>query len=83
LHKIKRFNIQYPVSDYTFPKEARIHTVRLDAEYLRIELTDGRRLAVPLWWIPTLHNALPEEREKYEINRPDDDRLGPGKVRHQ
>jgi hypothetical protein len=33
------------------------------------ELTDGRVLSVPLWWIPTLHNATPEEREKYEINR--------------
>ena len=34
-----------------------------------MELTDGRVLSVPLWWIPTLYHALPEEREKYEINQ--------------
>jgi NAD(P)-dependent dehydrogenase (short-subunit alcohol dehydrogenase family) len=33
------------------------------------ELTDGREIAIPLWWIPTLHNAAPEDREKYEINQ--------------
>jgi uncharacterized protein DUF2442 len=52
-----------------FPQEARIHQVQFDEEYLHIELIDGRKLAIPLWWIPTLHNASPEEREKYEINR--------------
>jgi hypothetical protein len=67
--EVKRYKIQYPASAYTFPQEARIHQVRFDEEYLHIELTDGRKLLVPLWWIPTLHNALPEEREKYEINR--------------
>lgn len=65
----KRFKIQYPVSTYTFPREARIHAVRFDKEYLHVELTDGRALAIPLSWIPTLHNAPPEEREKYEIDR--------------
>ena len=30
---------------------------------------DGRNLSIPLWWIPTLHNADPAEREKYIINR--------------
>ena len=62
--KVKRFKIQYPVSAYTFPREARIHTVRFDDEYLHVELTDGRMLSIPLWWIPTLHNASAEEREK-------------------
>jgi hypothetical protein len=66
---VKRYKVQYPISAYTFPSEARIHQVRFDEEYLHVELTDGRRLFVPLWWIPTLHNAPPEEREKYEINR--------------
>ncbi|MFQ5859447.1 MAG: DUF2442 domain-containing protein [Anaerolineae bacterium] len=58
-----------PISAYTFPRETRIHQVRFDDKYLHVELTDGRVLSVPLWWIPTLHNALPEEREKYEISR--------------
>lgn len=67
--EVKRYKIQYPISAYTFPSEAKIHQVRFDDDYLHIDLTDGRRLAVPLWWVPTLHNASPAEREKYEINR--------------
>ena len=30
---------------------------------------DGRSLSIPLWWIPSLHNATPEAREMYTINR--------------
>jgi len=61
--------VQYPVSAYTFPREALIHQVRFDDEYMHVELTDGRMLSIPLWWIPTLHHASPEDREKYEINQ--------------
>jgi hypothetical protein len=67
--EVDRYEVQYPVSAYTFPSEARIHRVRFDDERLHIELTDGRIIAIPLWWIPTLYNASSEEREKYEINR--------------
>lgn len=67
--QVKRYKIQYPISAYTFPRETRIHQVRFDDEYMHVELTDGRILSVPLRWIPTLHNASPEEREKYEISR--------------
>jgi hypothetical protein len=67
--QVKRYKVQYPISAYTFPREARIHQVRFDDEYMHIELTDGRVLSLPLWWIPTLYDASPEEREKYEINR--------------
>jgi hypothetical protein len=66
---VKRYKVQYPISAYTFPSEARIHQVRFDDESLHVELTDGRMLSIPLWWIPTLYNASPEEREKYEIDR--------------
>lgn len=66
---VKRYKLQYPASAYTFPSEARIHAVYFDEEYLHVDLIDGRKLSLPLWWIPTLHNAPPEEREKYEINR--------------
>ncbi len=66
--QVKRYKVQYPVSAYVFPREARIRDVQFDEEYLRVELSDGRMLAVPLWWVPTLYNAAPEEREKYEIS---------------
>jgi len=66
---VKRYKVQYPISAHTLPSEARIHQVRFDEEYLHEQLMDGRMLSVPLWWIPTLHNAPREEREKYEINR--------------
>jgi len=66
--EVKRYKVQYPIAAYTFPREAHIHQVRFDSEYMHVELTDGRRLAVPLRWIPTLCNAPAEEREKYEIN---------------
>ncbi|MBE7556642.1 MAG: DUF2442 domain-containing protein [Anaerolineales bacterium] len=66
---IKRYKIQSPVSAYTFPAEARIHRVCFDDKHIHIELMDERILSIPLWWIPTLYNALPDEREKYEINQ--------------
>jgi hypothetical protein len=66
---IKQYKIAYPASAYTFPREALIHDVRFDDEYIHVDLTDGRILSIPLWWIPTVHNAAPEERAKYEINR--------------
>lgn len=65
----KRYKIQYPISAYTFPLDAKIHQVGFDDEYVHVELIDGRRISIPLWWIPTLHNAPREELEKYEINR--------------
>ncbi len=67
--KVKRYKVQYPISAYTYPIEARIHQVHFNDEYIQLELTDGRMLFIPLWWIPTLFNAFPEDREKYEINR--------------
>lgn len=67
--KVKRFRIQYPVSAYTFPQETRIHRVRFDDDYMHVELLDARIFSIPLSWIPTLHSAAPQEREKYEISR--------------
>ena len=66
--EVKYFPIQYPVSAYTFPSEAKIHLVDLDEEYIHITLTDGRKLSIPMWWIPTVYNAPREEREKFDIN---------------
>lgn len=66
---IKKYEIQYPISAYTFPREAVIHQVRFDDTYIHVDLTDGRILSIPLQWIPTLYHASSEEREKYEINQ--------------
>ena len=65
----KEHAIQYPISAYTFPDDARVHEVQLDDEYIHIELMDKRKISVPLWWIPTLYNANPDERKKYTINQ--------------
>ena len=65
----KWYDIAYPASAYTFPREALLHRVRFESDYMHLELTDGRVVSVPLWWIPTLHNAPAEEREKYEISQ--------------
>jgi hypothetical protein len=67
--QIKRHKIQYSISAYTFPRETHIQHVRFDDQYIHFELTDGRVLSIPLWWIPTVYNASPEERIKYEISR--------------
>ena len=64
----KKYKVQYPLRDYTFPKEVKIASVRFDATYLHVTLTDERILSIPLKWIPTLYHAKPGEREKYKIN---------------
>ena len=42
------YEIPYPASAYTFPREALLHRVWFDADYIHMELTDGRVLSVPL-----------------------------------
>jgi hypothetical protein len=63
------YDLPHPISEYTFPSEPFVQTVNLDNRYLHIELTDGRLLSIPLWWIPSVHDAAPEERMKAEISR--------------
>lgn len=63
------YEVPYPASAYTFPRESLIHDVRFDDEFIHLELTDGRVLSVPLGWVPSVHNASMEEREKFEISR--------------
>ena len=65
----KWYDVAYPASAYIFPHEALLHRVRFYKDYMHLELTDGRALSIPLSWIPTVHNAPPEEREKYEISQ--------------
>ncbi|MGC1375549.1 MAG: DUF2442 domain-containing protein [Anaerolineales bacterium] len=66
---MKWYDIPYPASAYKFPGEALLKRVRFDSHFMQLELMDGRVLFVPLEWIPTLHHATPEEREKYEISQ--------------
>jgi|GEM_PF-756848 len=63
------YDIPYPASAYTFPKDALIHAARFDQSHLHIEIADGRILSIPLKWIPSLRHAAPEERTKFEISR--------------
>ena len=35
--KVKRYKIQHSIDEYTFPKEAYIHTVKFDNKYELIE----------------------------------------------
>jgi hypothetical protein len=65
----KWYDIPYPASAYTYPGKAVLNRVRFDNDFMHLELTDGRMISVPLWWIPSLHNASPEEREKYTISQ--------------
>ena len=67
--QVKRYKVQYPISAYVLPHEARVQQVRFDGKHMHVELADGRILSLPLSWIPTLYNAAPEEREKYQLNR--------------
>jgi hypothetical protein len=67
--QVKRYKVQHPVDEYTFPKEAYIHEVRFDEKYMHVELTDQRVLSIPLWRIPTVYNASDEDRKKFEINQ--------------
>jgi len=41
--------------------------VEVTQHELRVELADGRRLAVPLEWFPRLLNASEEERQHWEL----------------
>jgi hypothetical protein len=67
--KVKRYKIQHSIDEYTFPREAYIHTVRFDERYMHVELTDDRVISIPLMWIPTLYNASDEARRKFEISQ--------------
>jgi hypothetical protein len=67
--KVKRYKVQHSIDEYTFPKEAYIHAVKFDDKHMHVELTDGRIISIPLWWIPTVYNASDEDRGTFEINQ--------------
>jgi Protein of unknown function (DUF2442) len=49
------------------PTTALAKSVEFDESMMRIAFTDGRVLCVPLAWTPTLRDATPEQRARYEI----------------
>ena len=51
-------------TSFEVPGATEIH---FDDDTLHAELTDGRRIAVPLAWYPRLLHATPEERGNWAI----------------
>jgi hypothetical protein len=49
------------------PKTALAQAVEFDSHMMRVTLTDGRELAVPLVWFPTLRKATRTQRARCEI----------------
>jgi len=49
------------------PKTALAKSVKFVNDMMEVNLTDGRIISVPVIWFPLLHEATPEQREKYEI----------------
>ena len=49
------------------PTTALAKNVKFTNEMMEVSLTDGRIIGVPVIWFPLLHEATPEQREKYEI----------------
>jgi hypothetical protein len=47
--------------------EALADRVEVTEAELVVDLTDGRRVHVPLAWFPTLLNASPEQRGRWEL----------------
>ena len=48
--------------------EAKAKSVSFDADYMWVDLTDGRRLAVPLSFFPRLRAASDEQRQQCVIS---------------
>jgi hypothetical protein len=44
-----------------------VATVECSATELIVTLKDGRRIAAPLWWLPRLWEATPEQRAAWQI----------------
>ncbi len=49
------------------PTTALAKSVKFDTNMMKVYLTDGRIICVPIIWFPLLYEATPEQREKYEI----------------
>ena len=54
------------MSTLTF--EARASKIWFDKDSMWLNLSDGRRLSVPLAYFPRLHKATEQQREKCELS---------------
>lgn len=52
---------------FLFSNEPRAEHVLLDDDELTVELTDGRRISVPLAWFPKLLHAKESQRRKWRL----------------
>ncbi|HKT12771.1 MAG TPA: DUF2442 domain-containing protein [Terriglobia bacterium] len=48
--------------------DERVAAVRFTEDGLSVTLMDGRTISVPLAWYPRLLNALPEQRENWQLS---------------
>lgn len=49
------------------PTTALAKLVKFSDDMMQVHLTDGRIISAPVIWFPLLHEATPEQRERYEI----------------
>lgn len=52
----------------SFPYRSYATRLSFDADNMRVELTDGRSLIIPLVYFPRLLNASPSQRDNYVIS---------------
>ncbi len=50
--------------------DERVKNVNVDAEFLSVDLMDGRTIRVPLAWYPRLWNGTAEQRSHWEKSGP-------------
>lgn len=65
---VRRYPVEHAASEYTFPSDSRVESVSVDNDFIHVELRDGRRLSVPLAWIPPVRDATPEARNAFVVN---------------
>ena len=55
------------MNSFTFKTEPKAMAITCSDDELRVSLTDGRTLSVPLAWFPRLAHASSAERTHYEL----------------
>lgn len=55
------------MNSFTFNNEPKAMAITCSDDELRVSLTDGRTLSVPLAWFPRLAHASSAERAHYEL----------------
>lgn len=54
------------MSTSTLESEAIVRDVNVTDSHLDVDLSDGRRISIPLAWFPRLANASPADRSIWE-----------------